>query len=189
MGAGNDWENGYAKGHETARKEFLQFDTLQAEFMQVCGQSRFTLNDIVNAEPGIAHDVLQSVSLWLALINEEINIELRPFINDVFYGNIRSNGPEDRLTKLVRIADDIGDSIYVLCGLANCLGIPLDKVYAEIHRSNMTKAVPVIEGESGGTKITHYEVQQRADGKILKPEGYKPPDIRTILLQHIQKGA
>lgn len=62
------------------------------------------------------------------------------------------------------IADGIADLIYVLIGTALCYGIPMDAVFAEVHRSNMTK---------DGTR--------RADGKILKGESFEPPKIKEIL--------
>lgn len=40
---------------------------------------------------------------------------------------------------VVKIADAIADLIYVLAGDAVVRGLPLDKVLAEVHRSNMTK--------------------------------------------------
>lgn len=41
----------------------------------------------------------------------------------------------------VGIADALGDLAYVLFGAAVTYGIPLQEVFEEIHRSNMTKAV------------------------------------------------
>lgn len=66
---------------------------------------------------------------------------------------------------LVEIADGLADLVYVCVGAALEFGIPLDRVWAEVHRSNMAKA--------GGPR--------RADGKILKPDGWTPPDIRGVL--------
>lgn len=66
---------------------------------------------------------------------------------------------------LVELADAIGDLIYVLCQMALFYGIPLDAVWDEVHRANMRKV--------GGAK--------RDDGKILKPEGWIPPDISGVL--------
>lgn len=62
-------------------------------------------------------------------------------------------------------ADAIGDSVYVLYGLAVALGIDMRPIDAEIHRTNMAKA---------GGPI-------RADGKIQKPPGWQPPDIAGTL--------
>ena len=69
---------------------------------------------------------------------------------------------------IVEIADAIADIIYIACGTAVSYGIPLDKVFAEVHRSNMAKLVD-------GKPI------YREDGKVLKPEGWTPPDIKGIL--------
>lgn len=55
-------------------------------------------------------------------------------------------------------------------GLGLHLGIPLNQVFAEVHRSNMAKALP------DGT------VRYRPDGKVLKPDGWTPPDIKGVLL-------
>lgn len=40
---------------------------------------------------------------------------------------------------LVEIADALGDMIYIIAGTALVYGIPLDRVFREIHESNMTK--------------------------------------------------
>lgn len=65
----------------------------------------------------------------------------------------------------VEAADAIGDLLYVVLGAAIEWGVPINAVFAEIHRSNMTKA--------GGEK--------REDGKSLKPSWYDPPNIRGVL--------
>lgn len=70
---------------------------------------------------------------------------------------------------VVDIADALADMVYVICGTALSYGIPLDEVFAEVHRSNMTKV------EADG------KVRRRDDGKILKPESYEPPDIKSII--------
>jgi predicted HAD superfamily Cof-like phosphohydrolase len=67
----------------------------------------------------------------------------------------------------VLAADALADIVYVAVGTAVRLGIPFDKVLAEVHRSNMTKLIPPIE--------------LRADGKILKGPHYEPPQIEAIL--------
>lgn len=71
---------------------------------------------------------------------------------------------------LVEIADALADSIYVLVGTALEFGIPLDRVWDEVHASNMTKTDP-----------TTGKVTKREDGKILKPPTFRPPDIARVI--------
>jgi predicted HAD superfamily Cof-like phosphohydrolase len=66
---------------------------------------------------------------------------------------------------LATIADCIGDLMYVLIGFSNALGIDMRPIWAAIHRANMAK-------EGGG---------ERNDGKVLKPEGWTPPDLWMLL--------
>ena len=68
---------------------------------------------------------------------------------------------------LVGIADALADIIYVAVGTAVRYGIPLDRVFDEVHRSNITKFTAGL--------------QMRPDGKILKPDTYEPPQLKEIL--------
>jgi len=86
---------------------------------------------------------LSRCSLRLNLIEEELE-ELREAI-------IQNN--------LISAADALGDLLYVVYGAGLEFGLDLEPVFAEIHRSNMTKV--------GGTL--------REDGKLLKPATYEPP--------------
>jgi len=70
---------------------------------------------------------------------------------------------------LVGMADAIGDLLYVVLGAAVAMGIDSEAVFAEVHRSNMTKLWP------DGT------VHRREDGKVLKPPTYSPADIKGVL--------
>jgi predicted HAD superfamily Cof-like phosphohydrolase len=69
---------------------------------------------------------------------------------------------------LENIAKELADIIYIVCGTAVSYGIPLDKVFDAVHASNMAKLID-------GKPI------RRDDGKILKPEGWTPPDIKKVL--------
>lgn len=75
---------------------------------------------------------------------------------------------------IVEVADALADLLYVTIGTALEFGIPIDKVFAEVHRSNMTKCV---DG-----KIIYRE-----DGKVLKPKSYEPPKLREILFPERNK--
>ncbi len=81
---------------------------------------------------------------------------------------------------MIGIADGCVDSIYVIIGLCHEYGLPLEALWNEVQRSNMAKAVEQPDGT--------FKVVRRADGKILKPEGWTPPDIAGILRAHGWKG-
>ncbi|WP_330460213.1 hypothetical protein OIB37_27115 [Streptomyces sp. NBC_00820] len=72
-------------------------------------------------------------------------------------------GPLDRL------AHELADVVYVAYGTALVHGIDLDQVIAEIHRANMSKRGP--DGQ----------IARRADGKVLKGEHYRAPDVAAVL--------
>lgn len=63
------------------------------------------------------------------------------------------------------IARELADVVYVAFGTAHAFAIDLDAAVAETHRAAMSKLDP-----PGGRVV-------RADGKILKPPGFVPPDM------------
>ena len=63
------------------------------------------------------------------------------------------------------VAKELADLLYVIYGTAVSCGIDMQPVFKEVHRSNMTKV--------GGHK--------RADGKWMKPAGYSPASLESIL--------
>jgi predicted HAD superfamily Cof-like phosphohydrolase len=73
---------------------------------------------------------------------------------------------------IVEVADAIADLLYVVYGAAVTFGIPIDEVFAEVHRSNMTKLGP------DGAPI------YREDGKVLKGPSYEPPEVLGVLERH-----
>lgn len=105
-----------------------------------------------------------TVALGLAekLIQEEVNLELLPAL--------RKYVANPSLENLTEVFDGVVDSVYVLYQLANALDLPFDAGFDEVHYSNMAKVHP------DGT------VKRREDGKVLKPEGWKPPNLHSILL-------
>lgn len=70
---------------------------------------------------------------------------------------------------LENIAKELCDIIYIAYGTAVSYGIPMDKVFEEVHRSNMSKVNP------DGT------ISRREDGKVLKPATYKPANIQQFI--------
>ncbi len=64
------------------------------------------------------------------------------------------------------LAKELADLLYVAYGTAVVFGIDLDRVFDEVHRSNMSK----LEGERA----------VRADGKIEKGPNYRPPNLSFV---------
>lgn len=69
----------------------------------------------------------------------------------------------------VEYADALADIVYTAYGAALEAGINLNEVLEAVHRSNMTKVWP--DGE------VHYH----PNGKVAKPEGWQPPNIKEVL--------
>ncbi len=91
----------------------------------------------------------------MELIREEVNRELLPAME---------------ANDLPEIADAMADAIYVIVGAAIEYGIPLDRVWAAVQNANMAKVDPITG-----------KVRKRADGKVLKPDGWTAPDIVAVL--------
>lgn len=67
-----------------------------------------------------------------------------------------------------KVAKELADLLYVVYGTAVSFGIDINKVYAEVHNSNMSK---LVDGKP----------LKRADGKVLKGPNYSPPDLSFVV--------
>lgn len=67
-----------------------------------------------------------------------------------------------------QIAKELADLLYVVYGTADAFGIDIDRVFAEVHRSNMSK---LVDGKP----------LKREDGKVLKGPNYKPPNLDFVV--------
>lgn len=82
---------------------------------------------------------------------------------------------------LEEVADALADQLYILFGtiLAHGMENIIEEVFVEVHRSNMSKldknGNAIINGENG-----IYD-DSKPIGKILKGDGFTPPDIDSIL--------
>lgn len=70
---------------------------------------------------------------------------------------------------LVDVADALSDLLYVVYGAGHSFGIDLDKCFAEVHRSNMSKL------DEDGNPI------YREDGKVLKGPNFTEPNLKEIV--------
>ena len=62
------------------------------------------------------------------------------------------------------------DMIWVILGFCYMKGYDVDGAWAEVARSNLAKINP-----STG------KVNKREDGKVLKPEGWTPPNLKPFV--------
>ena len=93
------------------------------------------------------------IKLIVDLIEEELK-ELREAISN---------------KDLVEIADALTDILYVTYGAGHSFGINLDKCFAEVQRSNMSKL------DKNGKPIFNE------NGKVMKGPNYSEPNLKQFL--------
>jgi len=113
-------------------------------FMDTFGQKVVDKPEIPDAE---------IVNLRIELISEEVE-ELWDACKD---------------KDIIGIADALTDILYVTYGAGHAFGVDLDKCFAEVQRSNMSKL-----GEDG-------KPIYREDGKVMKGPNYSEPDLKKTL--------
>lgn len=100
------------------------------------------------------HENLQQLGMYLRLMEEEAN-ELADAI-----------AAKDRVAQL----DALIDIIVVTVGAIHSMGADGEGAWNEVMKSNLAK-VDTVTGR----------VTRREDGKILKPEGWQPPQLGRYL--------
>ena len=93
------------------------------------------------------------IKLRIDLIKEELN-EFQEAINN---------------KDLLEIADALTDILYVTYGAGHSFGIDLDKCFAEVQRSNMSKL-----GENGKPIYNEH-------GKVMKGPNYLKPNLKQFI--------
>lgn len=84
---------------------------------------------------------------------------------------------------LTKVADAIGDAIYILAGTAHFFRFPLNEIFAAIHAANMTK-----------DRVTGAHDPRSPRGHsldIVKPSNFVPADveIERLLIQRLARFA
>lgn len=77
---------------------------------------------------------------------------------------------------VVEQADACVDLVWVIIGFLRASGynnLTVDQLFAEVQRSNYSK---FFRNEEGALTC-----KKREDGKIIKPEGYSKPDLKSIV--------
>ena len=102
--------------------------------------------------PGLSNDEL--IELRIKLLKEEVEE----------YAEAARTGD------LVEVLDALADIGYILAGTIINHGMQhiYDDAFDEVHRSNMAK---LVDGK----------VLRREDGKVMKPEGWQPPNLAQFL--------
>jgi predicted HAD superfamily Cof-like phosphohydrolase len=85
-----------------------------------------------------------------------------------------SNSMNSAVDYYADVADALVDITYLVVGMGVEMGLPLPEVWQEVQRANMDK-------------FPDGKVLRREDGKVMKPEGWKPPDVRSVLQRHMRK--
>lgn len=70
----------------------------------------------------------------------------------------------------VEVLDALIDILVVVIGAGNSLGFDMEGAWNEVMDTNFAK----IDPETG-------KVRKREDGKVLKPEGWKPPNLAPFI--------
>ncbi|MGW1890454.1 pyrophosphohydrolase domain-containing protein [Streptomyces sp. NPDC002004] len=99
----------------------------------------------------------------------EVPPELAAHRNDLLAEEVAEVAEVAVAGPLDSLAHELADVVYIAYGTALVHGIDLDAVIAEVHRANMTKLGP------DGRPV------RRADGKVLKGDHYRAPDIADVL--------
>jgi predicted HAD superfamily Cof-like phosphohydrolase len=125
-----------------------------------------------NDHPDMYNDVKQFHDKFNAHIGAKPKVptlevvELRKTLLEEEFHEVMDALKEENLNE---IAKELCDLIVIVCGTAVSYGINLNPVWDLVHKSNMAKT-------GGGN---------RTDGKILKPEGWKKPDIALEIKRQI----
>ena len=70
---------------------------------------------------------------------------------------------------IIEVADALTDLLYVVYGAGHSFGIDLDKCFAEVQRSNMSKL------DNDGKPIYNE------NGKVMKGSNYSKPNLKQFL--------
>ncbi len=116
------------------------------------------------------------VKTFMKTYGQEVNT--KPTFPDEKIVKLRYNLIKEELDELsvaieekdiVEVADALTDLLYVVYGAGHSWGIDLDKCFAEVQRSNMSKL-----GENG-------KPIYNKDGKVMKGPNYIKPNLKQFI--------
>lgn len=110
------------------------------------------------------------VALYLDLVREEIGE-----LEEAMAAFHSAETVEESQQARADVLDAVCDSVWVLIGLAKTMDLPIDWGWDCVTISNLKKCDPEL-----GT------VLRDESGKIMKPPGWKPPDLLKVIKQYEQ---
>lgn len=147
------------------------------------------------AQPEMMHELGQPIKQHVAklawkLIDEEVNTELKPDLEKLANGDFS-------LELLSRVLDHYLDTIYVAAWAIEAFGLPGHAGWNEVQRANMSKfpftngpapfgldeqiPIEINERHIQGEFHTRWVLTNKDTGKVVKPEGFTPPDIWNVV--------
>ena len=112
------------------------------------------------------NDVVNFIEACDQKPSEETNLLYRRLIEEEFQEFIAAYHTQDEVEQL----DACMDMIWVILGYCYVKGYKIDGAWNEVAKSNLCKIDPI-----------RLKVIKRHDGKILKPEGWKEPDLTSFV--------
>ena len=132
--------------------------TDQADFMTRCNQSVGSINQ-------------RQAYLYETLVDEEYR-ELKAAMKELAMA-LKYPGARNVAHLVAEVADALVDIQYVCYGLGHSLAVDMDKAWAEVHRSNMSKVC-----DKTGKVEKHPDT-----GKVQKPAAFSPPDMYSVVIE------
>jgi predicted HAD superfamily Cof-like phosphohydrolase len=123
----------------------------QEKFMKACDQSVDGSNQA-------------QFEMYLSLIKEEYNELL------VAQGVDLETGKQTNAVDMVETLDALLDIVVVTIGAMHSAGMDAEGGWKEVMKTNFAK----VDKETG-------KVRKREDGKVLKPQGWSPPDLKPFV--------
>lgn len=127
----------------------------QRHFMRACDQSTGIFN-------------WHQAKLYRRLVAEEAAETAQALVE--LEHAMRTPGVRNPVNRVAEVADGAIDTIYVCFGLLQSLGVDIELAWDTVHASNLRKLDP----DTG-------KLIKDAGGKVLKPEGWEPPDMVSVV--------
>lgn len=125
--------------------------------------------------------ILSELHEFLCTVSEtpaEALSTLTELVGKIDLGVVLQYPEEDKFGKKADQADALTDIIYYSHNTASRYGMNLEPVFRSVHEANMKKCDP---------KTNRFI--RREDGKIIKPPGWKAPDISKEIEIQDEKGS